>query len=132
MKTLFLVSALIVSIASLSFAGTPQKIGFRAYSSATSTQCGIFGMKQTLTRDDNNVPIQIFSPSPELSRTITLGNKGFGTYSTAIGARAIMFTCRLTPVLASTASTAVRVKVFMNAVETHFLTMSEGTLVIGQ
>jgi hypothetical protein len=33
---------------------------------------------------------------------------------------------------AATASTAVRVKVFMNGVETHFLTMSEGTIFIGQ
>jgi hypothetical protein len=129
MKTLITILSLM--IAASAFAAPPSKVGFRSYSTAVSTQCAVFGMKQTLTRDDNGVAIQHFAPNPNLSRTYTLGNKGYANYSTN-GVKMIRFTCRITPLTAATASTAVRVKVFMDAVETHFLTLSDGDLVVSQ
>jgi hypothetical protein len=132
-KLIFLLASLL--IASTAYAGNPAKIGFMAYSTVSTTpvQCGVFGMLKSLARDDQGVPIQGFAPNPALSRTYNIGWKkgSFANYSTD-AVRAVSFSCRLQPLTAATASTAVRVKVFMNGVETHFLTLSEGTIFIGQ
>ena len=128
-KFLFTIALSLIAVSA--YAATPGKIGFRSYSTAVSTQCTVFGMRQTLTRDDNGIAIQHFAANPTLSRTYTLGTKGFANYSTNF-VKMIRFSCRITPLTAATTSTAVRVKVFMDAVETHFLTLSDGDLVVSQ
>lgn len=121
-----LIAAIILAISAAAFAGTPQKIGFRAYSSATQTECGVFGSTGTLSRDDNGVAIQTLTPAAGNSRTLLLGTKGFKNYSTN-AVRMVTFTCR-----SYGTSTAASVKVFLNGTETHFLTLSSGTFAIGQ
>ena len=118
---------LITLTATAAFAASPFKIGFRAYSSATQVQCTVFGSAYTLPRDNNGTTVQGFAPSPAFSRSYTLGTKGFSSYSTNLGQRGVQFTCTTVG-----ASTAQPVKLFLNGVETYFLTLSSGTIWINQ
>lgn len=123
MKKLILI-ALAVLIALPAYAASTTKVGFRAYSSATSKTCAVFGMERLLTKDLNQNTIQGFAPDAAYSRTITLGTKGFGNYSTN-SVRAIKFNCRQT-----STNTTEAVKVFLNGTETHFLTLDSDILII--
>lgn len=104
-----------------------SKISFKAYSTQTAVECGVFGMKRELPRmGDSRDVAQGFYPDPNLSRTMTLGTKGMANYST-LYTGAVSWTCRNT-----NTNTLVKVKVMLNAVQTHFLTMDSGTWFIGQ
>lgn len=126
MKAFILTVVLLLVTAGILAAATsdPEKIGFRAYSSATSVTCQVFGQPRYLARDSNNQVIQEFAPTSAYSRTYLLGTKGFGNYSTIV-IKQLRFTCTTTG-----ASTAARVKVFLSGVESYFLTLSEGTFAI--
>lgn len=107
-------------------AAAPAKYGFRAISSATIVKCGVFGSRQLLGKDSNGHPIQGHAPDTTYSRMYTLGTKGFANHST-FGQVSFKFTCT-----ASGTSTTVPVKVFMDGVETYYLTTDSDTYVIGR
>jgi len=97
-----------------------DKLGFRKYSTATPATCTVWGMGKQLPILDGT-RVQGFSPNPNLSRAYNLGTKGMANYSTqSVGA--VKYSC------ATAAGVAVDVKVFMNGVETYFLTNSADTL----
>lgn len=123
MKTLTLALLLIATTA---FAAPPAKYGFRAISSASNVTCGVFGGKALLNRDANKNVIQGHAPDTNHRRMLSLGTKGYANYSTA-GQSSFAFTC-----VATGTGTAVPVKVFMDDVETYFLTVDSGIYVIGQ
>lgn len=117
----FIVLCLIL-IPTLALATSTSKLGFRAYSTPTSVECGVKGA-DTLVYGPGSHPYQGFAPDADFDRTLTLGTKGMANYSTTLGGRrlgAVKFTCRNVGT-----STAARVKVFLNGVETHFLTVSD-------
>jgi hypothetical protein len=126
MKRLILAILLVAITASTALADRPDKIGFRAYSSASSITCGVFGGKAVLTKDTNGHPIQGHAPNTTYARTYLLGTKGFVNHSTA-GQASVAFTCTVTG-----STTTAPVKVFMNGVETYFLTTDKDIYVIGQ
>lgn len=113
-------------IAVPAFGDAPSKYGFRAISSASIVKCGVFGSRQLLGKDANGYPIQGHAPDTTYSRIYTLGTKGFANHSTA-GQASFRFTCTV-----SGAGTAAPVKVFMNGVETYYLTTDSDTFVIGR
>ena len=131
MKRIIL-AALLLVVPALCFATDLVKIGFRAYSSAaaTPTECGVFGMGDHMRVDAvGKIPIQAFVPDPDYSRTLSLGTKGYANYSTVYAGRrltAIQFTCRTVGT-----SVPVPVKVYLNGVETYFLTLDKGEYPIG-
>jgi len=132
MKTIITVLLLGFSV-SFAAATDIYKIGFRAYSSPAIKECGAFGMAAGLKKDGgiDKTPIQGFSPDPTYSRTFNIGTKGFANYSTVypgnVKLTAMQFTCRLI----GTDSTQ-SVKVFLNDIETHFLTLSVGEIIVGK
>lgn len=126
MKRLIPIVGAVMMMATTANAAKITSLGFRAYTSATSVDCGIFGTNQIMPKDYNGVVIQNVSPDPSLSRTAVLGTKGFYNYST-LNVTNVTFTCRKTGT-----SEPISVKVFMNAVETHFLTLDSGTITIGR
>jgi len=125
-----LIACLILATAVPAMAVSPHKVGFRAYSTATPAECAVFGMTGELPRASNSRDVmQQFSPDPSLARTFSLGTKGFANYSVrALNVGAITWDCRS----ASATATKVKVKVFMNGVETHFLSVDSGTWFMGQ
>jgi len=123
MKTII---TLILLTATSAFADTPTKYGFRAISSASSVTCAVFGSKNVLNKDANGYPIQSTAPDTTYSRMYLLGTKGFANHSTANQA-SFRFTCMVTGT-----STTAPVKVFMNGVETYYLTLDTGAFVIGR
>jgi len=123
MKTLILA---ILLIASNAFAAPPAKYGFRAISSASSVTCGIFGQTALKRNTTDSILVQGFGADTDKSRIYTLGTKGFANRSTA-GLAAIAFTCVTTGT-----GTAAPVKVFMDGVETYYLTVDSGIYVIGR
>lgn len=109
-------------------AASVTKLTFRAYSSSTPVSCGVFGMGPKLRKDPSTV-IQGFSPDPAYSRTYSLGTKGYGNYSTVYPSgtlTAVKFTCRNTGT-----NTSTKIKLNLNALETHFLTTDSEVIVIG-
>lgn len=130
MKRLCLLISVLLLAAPLHAAST-TKVGFLAYSTASSKSCGVKGMKRLVFTAVNGVqPYQGFAPDSDFDRTVTLGTKGFGNYSTTLGGKkvgAIKFTCRVTG-----SSTLEPVKVYLNGVQTHFLTLDSDTWVIDQ
>lgn len=110
-----------------------SKLGFRAYSSASSKTCMVFGMGDRLRSDGYyKAAIQGFSPDTTYSRSYLLGTKGFGNYSTTgytgnINLTAVKFTCTVTGT-----DTAAPVKVYLNSVETYYLTTDSDTFVVGR
>lgn len=131
MKKLIFTVLVLVALSTTAHAAAVIQLGFRAYSSASSIDCGVMGMGPLLKSDANiNSKIQGFSPDTAYSRTYVLGTKGFGHYSTVYGSKtlaAAKFTCRVTGT-----NTAVPVKLFLNGSETNFLTMDNGLIVIGK
>lgn len=121
----FIVFVLLVS-ASTTFAAAPTKYGFRAISSASQVRCGVFGGKSILNKDSNGNVIQGHAPDTEYSRSYLLGTKGFANHSTA-GQASVAFTC-----VVDGTSTTAPVKVFMNGIETYYLTTDTDTFVIGR
>lgn len=119
-----LVIILTLALVSPALAVPTVKVGFRAYSSAASKTCAVFGMEKSLATNTDGIPVQGFTPDPTFSRTLTLGTKGFANYSTT-KVRAIKFSCRQT-----STNTTEAVKVFLNGVETHFLTVDSDIFVI--
>jgi hypothetical protein len=122
---------IITLFAATSFAQTPfTKLGFKAYSTQAGTTCTVFGSDINMGLDTRNGYTQAFKPDPGLSRSLNLGTKGFANYSTQYSAAnskkyqpmQIWFTCTATG-----ASTAAPVKVYLNGVQTYFLTLSSGT-----
>lgn len=126
MKTLTLALLLIVSIASTAFAAPPAKYRFTAISSASNITCGIFGQTNLKRNTTESTLIQGFGADTVHSRILSLGTKGFGTYSTT-GKSAFAFTC-----VATGTTTAVPVKMSMDDVETYYLTVDSGIYVIGR
>lgn len=121
----------VLLLPTFALASVPSKIGFRAISSAYSVTCGVFGQGAKLRREiqDSRIsaaPIQGFAPDPTKSRIYTLGTKGFANYSTN-GLIAARWTCNITGTTATN-----NVKVFMDGVETYFLTTSGDTFIMGQ
>lgn len=117
---------MILLFASTAMAAPPAKYGFRAYSSADIVKCGVFGQTSLKRNITDVTAVQGFGADPEHSRIYTLGTKGFANRSTA-GLTAISFTCTI-----SGTSTTAPVKVFMDGVETYFLTLDNGTFVTGR
>lgn len=127
MKKLIILTILtILAIACTANADTPAKYGFRAISSASSVTCGVFGSRQLLGKDSNGYPAQGHAPDTTYRRMYVLGTKGFANHSTN-GQLSFKFTCTVTGT-----STAAPVKVFMDGVETYFLTTDSDTYVIGR
>jgi len=126
MKKLILLALLLITFTATSYAARPEKYGFRAYSTATPVTCTVFGGKALLTKDRNGYPIQGHAPDTSYSRSYSLGTKGFANHSTA-GQMSFTFTCVNTGT-----STEIPVKVFMDGIETYFLTMDSYTFVVGQ
>ena len=117
---------LLLLVAVPAWAGNITKIGFRAYSSASQVECGVFGGFGLMPKDANGNVIQNFMPDDTYSRTLSLGTKGFANYSTP-GRGNVAWTCRV-----KDTSSPVAVKVFLNGVETHFLTLDTGSFAIGR
>jgi len=132
MKTVILAVLLIFSV-SMANATDLTKVGFRAFSSATSKTCTVFGMSDALKKDGYlKTPIQGFSPDSAYSRSYVLGTKGFGNYSTTgytnnITLSAMKFTCVQTGT-----ATLEPVKIYLNGVETFYLTLESDTFVLGR
>lgn len=124
MKTFFTLALLLVATAAI--AAPPAKYGFRAISSASQVKCGVFGQTALKRNTTDVTAVQGFGADPEHSRIYTLGTKGFANRSTA-GLAAISFTC-----VVSGTATAAPVKVFMDGVETYFLTTDSATYIIGR
>jgi len=121
-----LLTLALILIATTAIAAPPAKYGFRAISSASVVKCGVFGQTALKRNVTDITAIQGFGADPEHSRIYTLGTKGFANRSTA-GLAAMSFTC----VVSGTATTAP-VNVFMDGVETYFLTTDAATFVIGK
>lgn len=116
MKTLLTIFALLIALPS--FAADLTKLGFRAYSTPTPVTCTVFAHADKQKTDNFT------------TRAYSLGNKGFGNFSTVMSSgrwNNITFTC-----VDTGTSTARRVKVFFNAVETHFLTLDTSTIYSGR
>ena len=73
-----------------------------------------------LNNDDLSRPVQTIGPKAALSRSLTLGTKGYGTYST-LGRIMVTFTCR------TAAGVLTKVKVSMNSDLANFLTADAAT-----
>ena len=140
MKTVIITALMVVLSAAFAYAGSMTKLGFRAYSSANQVECGVFGMSKKLKTDavgGQASIIQGFSPDDLYSRTLSLGTKGFANYSTStlagkMNLTAVAWTCRIV----ATASNLylhdiIPVKVYLNGVETYFLTLGSGSFVGG-
>lgn len=126
MKTLLAILAVMI-FAIPALATSTSKFSFRAYTSATPVDCGVKG-STTLVYGPGSHPYQGFAPDSAFDRTLTLGTKGMANYSTTLGGKKlgqVKFTCRVTATGA-----AARVKFFLNGVETHFLTLSDGDFVV--
>lgn len=120
------VGILLSALVGTAGAASPTSFGFRAFSSASQVRCTVFGQSLWLHTDSNSKEIQAFAPNTLKSRSYLLGTKGFANHST-LNQVAISFTCTVdgTP-------TAAPVKVFMNGIETYYLTTDKDTFVIGR
>jgi hypothetical protein len=127
----FLTTLILVLIASTAFAVTPfTKLGFLAYSTAAGTTCTVFASSDKLPVDPRGNYVQAIKPDANLSRSFNLKTKGFANYSTTYGYPAnsdvqpmqFTFTCTVT-----NSSTLAPVKVYLNGIQTYFLTLSTGT-----
>lgn len=119
MKRILTAIALLAVSATQVFATTTTKIGFRAYSTQTPVTCNIFATDKLANVSGTQVPI--FAPKSDFSRSYSLGTKGMANYST-LKVRAVKYSCVNTGT-----STLVNVKVFLNGIETYFLTASSDT-----
>lgn len=124
MKTFLTLAFILIATAAL--AAPPTKYGFRAISSSSQVKCGVFGQTAIKRNTTDITGIQGFGADPENSRIYTLGTKGFANRSTA-GLMAISFTC-----VVSGTATPAPVKVFMDGIETYFLTTDAATFIIGR
>jgi hypothetical protein len=138
MKSTIIAVLMVTLSAAFAYAGQMTKLGFRAYSSASQIECGVFGMNQKLKTDavgGASGVIQGFSPDDKYSRNLSLGTKGFVNYSTLYGKTnltAIAFTCRIVATSANSyAHDITPVKVYLNGVETYFLTLGTGQFIGG-
>jgi hypothetical protein len=117
----------------MAFATPLDSIGFRAYSSADSKTCSVFGMGDKIKNPSNNFSgdaLQGFSPDPDKSRSFLLGTKGYGNYSgiyNGVPLSAMKFTCVITGT-----STPASVKMYLNHTEAYFLTLDSDIIVIGR
>jgi hypothetical protein len=118
-KIIFPLFAIILCLPLVSFANSPDKISFRAISSASPVTCKVLGMpSESLAKNDNGQFLQAFRPRASKSRVLSLGTKGMVNYSTT-QVSYFLVQCHTNNV----ASTPVDVKVFMDAVETYFFTV---------
>jgi len=119
MKRILIAIALLAVSATQVFAVTTTKLGFGAYSTQTPVTCTVFGTDKLANVSGTQVPI--FAPKSDFSRTYSLGTKGMANYST-LAVKVAKFVCVNTGT-----STPVNVKVFLNGIETYFLTTSSDT-----
>lgn len=120
MRVLILV-VMICLITSICSATTTTKVGFAAISSSSSKTCNVMGMKKWPL--NTTVP-QVFTPDTDLSRSYLLGTKGYANYSTIKGtAFVVKFTCNVTGT-----DTTAPVKLYLNGVQTYFLTLDQGEI----
>jgi hypothetical protein len=110
----FLVGFLVILFCATSFATSTDTFSFRGYSSATGTNCTVWGMKKIPGAALGG--IQVFTPDPALSRTLALGTKGFANYSASMAVE-VYYSCTV-----GTTSVNAPVKIFLNEVETNVLT----------
>lgn len=120
MKTLIAALA-ILAVSSTAFAVNVDitKVGQRAWSSATNVTCSISGAKRLAYSDANGShPVQGHSPNASLTRVKVLGTKGYYNYSTNLAAGDVK-QAKISCYNSSTGA-AVRVKFYLNGVETYF------------
>jgi len=105
---------------SISYAAQTVKIGFRAFGNTTSVTCTVFGTSM-LPHNNSGTYVQVNTPDADYSRTYNLGRAGMANYST-VGVKAVTWKCVNTGT-----KTEGGVKVFLNGLEAHALTVSEGS-----
>lgn len=129
MKRIIPLFILALLIPNFVFAARLTSFGFRAYSSATGTTCTVLAA-YTVKKDDNGQVVEAAVFDDTLSQKFNLGTKGTGTFTMSSAGRSIVaadYTCVVTGT-----SSATPVKVFMNGIETYFLTLDRGEILSGK
>ena len=119
MKKFLLIMFLLLCMPTLAFAATFEKIGYRAYSTASAVTCYVQGgeMGKDLYTGASRNAFDIWKSS---LRTLALGTKGFKNYSAHSLANVVSFQCY------NASNAATLVKVFFDSVETTYFPMSSG------
>ena len=112
MKTL-IATLLFLLISTSAFATNLTSISMKAYSSANSVTCVVYGYDKLVFTDKNGShPMQGVVLDPDFSRSLLLGTKSQKNYSTTLGGKKVRgatFTCTVTGT-----NTMVKVKVGTN------------------